>query len=103
VSRFSILSGFAITDLYWLYLIFWWRVINPVTVFAVDSHTGRHLQSGQIGNLVATLAWSEVRLAVLLSLVVFVLATLTANVGSEMLASSGRSVSGPLVEATIGT
>lgn len=101
VSRFSILCGFAMTELYWLYLIFLSHVISPVSVSVVDSQTGRHLQSGQIGSLAVTVAWSEVQLAVLLSLVVFVLATLAVNVGTEVLAGAGRSSSGRLVAATI--
>jgi hypothetical protein len=101
VSRLSILCAFAMTELYWLYLIFWSHVISPVSVFVVDSKTGLHLQSGQIGNLAVTLDWREVRLAVLLSLVVFVLATLIVNVGTEVFASAGKSRSGRLVTATI--
>jgi hypothetical protein len=101
VSRFSILCAFAMTELYWLYLIFWSHVINPVSVSVVDSKTGLHLQSGQIGSLVMTLDWSEVRLAIVLSMVVFVLATLIVNVGTEVFASAGKSKSGRLVAATI--
>jgi hypothetical protein len=86
VSRFSVLCGFVTMDFYWLYLICLSHVINPVSVFVVDL-TGRHLQSGQIGNLTSTLAWSEVRLAVLASLIVFALATLIADAGMKMLAS----------------
>lgn len=73
-------------DVYWLYLIFMSHVINPVSVFVVDSHTGRHLQSGQIGSLASTVAWSEVRWAFLLSLFVFALATLVTDAGEKMLA-----------------
>jgi hypothetical protein len=87
VSRFSILCGFVMIDVYWLYLIFISHVMNPVSVFVVDSLTGRHLLSGQIGSLASTIAWSEVRWAVLLSLFVFVLATLVANAGGKMLAN----------------
>jgi hypothetical protein len=88
ISRFSILCGFVMIDVYWLYLIFISHVINPVSVFVVDSLTGRHLLSGQIGSLASTVAWSEVRLAVLLSLFVFALATLVANAGGKMLAKT---------------
>jgi hypothetical protein len=66
-------------DLYWLYLLFVLHIVNPVSVFVVDSRTGLQLQSGQIGSLAAALDWSEVRLAVFLSLIVFTLATLVAN------------------------
>jgi hypothetical protein len=89
VSRFSILCGFVMLDVYWLYLTFMSHVINPVSVFVVDSHTGRHLQSGQIGSLASTVAWSEVQWAVLLSLFVFALATLIVNAGEKMLANEG--------------
>jgi hypothetical protein len=89
VSRFSILCGFVMVDVYWLYLTFMSHVINPVSVFVVDSHTGRHLQSGQIGSLASTVAWSEVQWAVLLSLFVFALATLVVNAGEKMLANEG--------------
>jgi hypothetical protein len=102
VSRFSILCGFVTADLYWLYLTFLSHVINPVSVFVVDSQTGRHLQSGAIGSLAMTVAWSEVRRAVLLSLIVFMLATLVVNVCSEMLASSGSPALGRLAPATTG-
>jgi hypothetical protein len=74
-------------DVYWLYLTFLSHVINPVSVFVVDSHTGRHLQSGQVGSLVSTVAWTEVRWAFLLSLFVFALATLVAGAGEKMLAN----------------
>lgn len=86
VSRVSILCGFVTMDLYWLYLICISHVMNPVSVFVVDL-TGRHLQPGQIGSLTTTLAWSEVRLAVVASLIVFGLATLIADAGMQMFAS----------------
>jgi len=88
VSRFSVLCGFVTMDLYWLYLICLSHVMNPVSVFVMDMQTGRHLQSGQIGSLTSTLAWSEVRLAVVASLIVFALATLIADVGWKMFAGS---------------
>jgi hypothetical protein len=97
VSRFSVLCGFVTMDLYWLYLVCLSHVINPVSVFVVDAQTGRHLQSGQIGSLMVTLAWSEVRLATLAALIVFALATLVADAGRKMLASA---VSEPLALAT---
>jgi len=87
-SRFSVLCGFVTMDLYWLYLICVSHVINPVSIFVVDAQTGRHLLSGQIGNLTATFAWGEVRLAVLASLIVFALATLVADAGLRMMDSS---------------
>lgn len=87
VSRFSILCGFVTLDVYWLYLICLSHVINPVSVFVVDA-SGRHLLSGQFGSIVETVAWSEVWLAVLASLIVFALATLVADAGRKMLASS---------------
>jgi hypothetical protein len=86
VSRFSVLCGFVTMDLYWLYLTLVSHLINPVSIFIVDLHTGRHLTPGQIGNLTTTLDWSEVRLAVLLSLLVFGLATLVADAVSTTLA-----------------
>jgi hypothetical protein len=73
-------------DVYWLYLAFLSHVIDPVSVFVVDSHTGRHLQSGQIGTIASTVAWSEVRWAFLLSLFVFALATLVADAVEKVLA-----------------
>ena len=88
VSRFSVICGFVTMDLYWLYIICISHMINPVSISVVSSQTGGHLLPGQIGNLVMTLAWSEVRLAVLLSLMVFVLATLVAEAASKMLADS---------------
>ncbi len=100
LSRFSILCGFVIVDVYWLYLTFLSHVINPVSVFVVDSQTGRHLQSGQIGSLAVTVAWSEVRLAVILSLFVFALAALVVDAAGKMLADSGRTVWGRLALAT---
>ncbi len=100
VSRFSILCGFAMLDVYWLYLTFLSHVTNPVSVFVVNSQTGRHLQSGQIGSLAVTVAWSEVQLAVLLSLFVFALATLVADAARKMLATSRRAGSGRLALAT---
>ena len=84
VSRFSILCGFVTIDLYWLYLIFISHVMNPVSVSVVDSQTGRHLLSGQIGSLVATVARREVLSAVLASLIVFVLATAVANAAEKI-------------------
>jgi len=86
VSRFSILCGFVMVDVYWLYLTFLSRVINPVSVFVVDSKTGLHLPSGKIGDLAVTVAWSEVWLAVMASLMVFVLATLIANTAGKRVA-----------------
>ena len=100
VSRFSILCGFVMLDVYWLYLTFSSLVINPVRVLVVNSQTGRHLLSGQIGSLAVTIAWSEVQLAVLLSLFVFALATLVADAAGKMLANSGWADSGRLVLAT---
>jgi hypothetical protein len=100
LSRFSILCGFVMVDVYWLYLTFLSHVMNPVNVFVVNAQTGRHLLSGQIGSLAATVAWSEVRLAVLLSLFVFALATLVADAGAKMLANSARAASGHLALAT---
>jgi len=96
VSGFSILWGFVASDLYWLYMIFMSHVANPVSVFVLDSQTGLHLRSGQIGSLTVTLAWSELRPAVLLSLIVFVLATLVVDAAGRVLASSGRASSGRL-------
>ena len=87
VSRFSVLCGFVTMDLYWLYLICLSHVMNPVSVFVLDVQTGRHLQLGQIGSLTSTLAWNEVQLAVVASLIVFALATLIADAGRKMLAS----------------
>ena len=98
VSRFSVLCGFVTMDLYWLYLICLSHVINPVSIFVVSAQTGKHLLPGQIGNLTMTLDWSEVRLAVLLSLLVFVLATLVADAISRTLAQSETPV--PVVLAT---
>ena len=100
VSRFSILCGFVTLDVYWLYLTFLSHVMNPVSVFVVDSQTGRHLLSGQIGSLTVTVAWSEVQLAVLLSLFVFALATLVADAGGKMLANSASASSARLALAT---
>ena len=100
VSRFSILCGFVMLDVYWLYLTFSSLVINPVRVLVVNSQTGRHLLSGQIGSLAVTIAWSEVQLAVLLSLFVFALATLVADAAGKMLANSGWAGSGRLALAT---
>lgn len=100
VSRLSILCGFVMLDVYWLYLTFLSHVMNPVSVFVVNSQTGRHLQSGQIGSLAVTVAWSEVQLAVLLSLFVFALATLVADAGGKMLANSASASSARLALAT---
>lgn len=100
VSRFSILCGFVTLDVYWLYLSFFSHLMNPLSVFVVDAQTGLHLQSGQIGNLAVTVAWSEVRLALLLSLLVFVLATFVAEAGGKMLADSGRVGRGRLALAS---
>jgi hypothetical protein len=100
VSRCSILCGFVMLDVYWLYLTFLSHVMNPVSVFVVNSQTGRHLLSGQIGSLAVTVAWSEVWLAVSLSLFVFALATLVADAGWKILANSARTSSGRLAPAT---
>lgn len=91
-SRFSILCGFVMVDVYWLYLTFLSHVMNPVSVFVVNSQNGRHLLSGQIGSLAVTVAWSEVLLALLLSLFLFALATLVADAGGKMLANSATAV-----------
>ncbi|MGA9724356.1 MAG: hypothetical protein WBQ86_17990 [Candidatus Binatus sp.] len=100
LSRFSILCGFVMLDVYWLYLTFLSHVMNPVSVFVVDSQTGLHLLSGQIGSLAVTVAWSEVWLAVLLSLFVFALATLVADAAGKMLANSASASSSRLALAT---
>jgi|SRR5579863_1902990 len=89
VSRFSILCGFMITDLYWLYVIFMSRMLNPVSVFTVDSRTGLQVHSGHIGNVIAILDWSELRLAALLSLIVFVLAAMVASAAERTFANAG--------------
>jgi uncharacterized membrane protein len=100
LSRFSILCGFVMVDVYWLYLIFLSHMMNPVSVFVVNSQTGRHLLSGQIGSLAVTVAWSEVWLALLLSLFVFGLATLVADAAGKMLRNSAGGGSGHLALAT---
>ncbi len=75
MSRIGAASGFVATELYWLYVIFFASVMNPVSVpvsvYVVDRQTGLHLLSGQVGNLESTLNWSSVSIAVLLSLFVF--------------------------------
>ena len=98
ISRFSVLCGFVTMDLYWLYLICLSHVINPVSIFVVSAQTGGLLLPGQIGNLTMTLDWVEVRLAVLLSLFVFVLAALVAEAASKMLADAETPV--PVALAT---
>jgi len=93
MSRIGAASGFVATELYWLYVIFFASVTNPVRVFVVDRQTGLHLLSGQVGNLESTLNWSSVSIAVLLSLLIFASTWLAVRVVANALANSAPIIS----------
>ena len=88
MSRIGAASGFVATELYWLYVIFFASIVNPVSVYVVDRQTGLHLLSGQVGNLESTLNWSSVSIAVLLSLLVFASTWLAVRIIANALATT---------------
>jgi hypothetical protein len=90
--QFSILCGLTVTYLYWTYIIFMSHAMNPVSVFVVDPRSGLPLPMGQIGNLMTTVDWSSVRMAVALSVLVFALTTLAIGAAGKALASTGWTV-----------